>query len=309
KQFLPKAQAKLDEINNPPAHPLLNWWAGVAGMVAVAAAVVLWVAQGAREDRKMGGRIGSKEEARAGFMFISPWLIGVTVFLLGPMLISLLLAFSSWDIISPAHWIGIGNFQEMARDERFTSSLRATLVYTFFAVPLGVAGSLMLALLLNTKIKGQSIFRTMYYLPTVASTVAASLIWMRLFNPENGLLNYMIGVLHLNPLMTALGLTDPIKGYVNWLGSEKTALGSLIIMSLWGIGGGMIIYLAGLQGISQSYYDAAAVDGASVWQKFRHVTLPLLTPTIFFTLIMGFIGSFQVFTQGYVMTQGGPNNA
>ena len=105
--------------------------------------------------------------------------------------------------------------------------------------------------------------------------------------------------------MHALGLTDPSKGYVNWLGSEKTALGSLIVMSLWGIGGGMVIYLAGLQGIPQSYYEAASLDGATVWQRFRHVTLPLLTPTIFFTLIIGVIGSFQVFTQGFVMTQGG----
>ena len=143
----------------------------------------------------------------------------------------------------------------------------------------------------------------------MASVVAASLIWLRLFNPESGLLNYMLGALHLNPAMRALGLTDPTKGYVNWLGSEKTALGSLIVMSLWGIGGGMVIYLAGLQGIPQSYYEAASIDGATVWQKFRHVTLPLLTPTIFFTLIIGVIGSFQVFTQGFVMTQGGPNNA
>jgi multiple sugar transport system permease protein len=170
-------------------------------------------------------------------------------------------------------------------------------------------GSLLLALLLNTKIKGQPIFRTLYYIPTVASAVAASLLWMRLFNPESGLLNYLISVMHLNGVMHAFGWTDPTKGYVNWLGNEKTALGSLVVMSLWGIGGGMVIYLAGLQGIPQSYYDAAEVDGANVWQKFRHVTLPLLTPTIFFTLIMGVIGSFQVFTQGFVMTQGGPNNA
>ena len=205
--------------------------------------------------------------------------------------------------------MGLGNFAEMAGDDRFWKSLRATLIYTFFSVPLGVAGSLGLALLLNTKIRGQSVFRTLFYLPSVASVVAASLIWLRLFNPESGLLNQILGALHLNPALRALGLTDPSKGYVNWLGSEKTALGSLIVMSLWGIGGGMVIYLAGLQGIPQSYYEAASLDGASVWQRFRHVTLPLLTPTIFFTLIIGVIGSFQVFTQGFVMTQGGPNNA
>jgi ABC-type sugar transport system permease subunit/ABC-type glycerol-3-phosphate transport system substrate-binding protein len=308
-QFLGPAQAKLDELNHPLFHPRLNWGGGAAGMLLVVLLLVGWVWQGARHDLRMGRKIGSREEARAGIAFISPWLIGAVVFLLGPMLVSLLLAFSSWDMISPARWIGGGNFAEMAHDDRFWKSLSVTLLYTLFSVPLGVAGSLALALLLNTKIKGQSVFRTLYYLPAVASAVAASLIWLRLFNPESGLLNNILGALHLNPVMHALGLTDPDKGYVNWLGSEKTALGSLVVMSLWGIGGGMVIYLAGLQGIPQSYYEAAEIDGASVWQRFRHVTLPLLTPTIFFTLIMGIIGSFQVFTQGFVMTQGGPNNA
>lgn len=309
KQLQPPAQAKLDELNHPLFHPRLNWGLGVVAMVLVTLLIAGWVWQGARRDLRAGRKVGSREEARAGYLFISPWLIGTAVFLLGPMLVSLLLAFSSWDMIGPARWVGLGNFAEMAGDDRFWKSLRATLIYTACSVPLGVAGSLGLALLLNTKIRGQSVFRTLFYLPSVASVVAASLIWLRLFNPESGLLNQLLGALHLNPAMHALGLTDPSKGYVNWLGSEKTALGSLIVMSLWGIGGGMVIYLAGLQGIPQSYYEAASLDGASVWQRFRHVTLPLLTPTIFFTLIIGVIGSFQVFTQGFVMTQGGPNNA
>ena len=309
RQFQPPAQAKLDALNHPPYHPRLNWGLGVVGMISVTLLLVAWVWQGARKDLRAGRKVGSREEARAGYLFISPWLIGAAIFLLGPMLVSLLLAFSSWDMIGPARWVGLGNFAEMAGDDRFWKSLRATLIYTAFSVPLGVAGSLGLALLLNTKIRGQSVFRTLFYLPSVASVVAASLIWLRLFNPESGLLNQILGALHLNPALRALGLTDPSKGYVNWLGSETTALGSLIVMSLWGIGGGMVIYLAGLQGIPQSYYEAASLDGASVWQRFRHVTLPLLTPTIFFTLIIGVIGSFQVFTQGFVMTQGGPNNA
>ncbi len=309
--FLPPAQAKLDLLNHPVAYPRLNWSIGLVAMLAALGGITLWVVRGAQTDRMLWGHRGaiSAQEARAGYLFIAPWLLGAVVFLLGPILVSLLLAFSSWDIISPARWVGLDNFREMSRDERFAASLRVTALYTLFSVPLGVAGSLGLALLLNTKMRGQAVFRTLYYLPAVASAVAASLIWLRLFNPESGLLNYLIDTLHLTPLLSALGLTDPVKGYVNWLGSEKTALGSLIIMSLWGIGGGMVIYLAGLQGIPQSYYDAAAVDGASVWQKFRHITLPLLTPTIFFTLIMGVIGSFQVFTQGFVMTAGGPNNA
>jgi multiple sugar transport system permease protein len=307
--FLPAAQAKLDQLNHPPDHPPLNWGAGFLAMLGVLAGVVGWVWAGARRDRREGRAPGSRAEARAGYLFIAPWLIGAVLFVLGPMLVSLLLAFSSWDIIGPARWVGLGNFREMGGDERFWTGLRVTVVYTLFSVPLGVAGSLGLALLLNAKMRGQRVFRTLYYLPAVASAVAASLIWLRLFNPESGLLNYLVDALHLTPLMAALGWTDPHKGYVNWLGSEKTALGSLVVMSLWGIGGGMVIYLAGLQGIPQAYYEAAVIDGASVWQKFRHVTLPLLTPTIFFTLIMGVIGSFQVFTQGFVMTGGGPNNA
>ena len=308
-QFAGPAQVKLDQLNHPPYHPMLDWGKGAIAMLLATLGLFAWVYQGARADIKSGKSVGSRKETRAGYLFVSPWIIGGIVFLLVPMLVSLLLAFSSWDMIEPARWVGLGNFADMGHDDRFWSSMKVTAIYTIFSVPLGVVGSLMLALLLNTKIKGQTVFRTLYYIPTVASAVAASLLWMRLFNPESGLLNYLIGVLHMTPLMHALGIADPTKGYVNWLGSEKTALGSLIVMSLWGIGGGMVIYLAGLQGIPQSYYDAAEVDGANVWQKFRHVTLPLLTPTIFFTLIMGVIGSFQVFTQGFVMTQGGPNNA
>jgi multiple sugar transport system permease protein len=242
-------------------------------------------------------------------MLVSPWIIGAAIFVLAPMLVSLVLAFSSWDMLSHAKWMGAGNFVEMMHDPLFWKSLEVTLIYTVFSVPLGVGGSLVLALLLNAKIRGQQVFRTLFYLPTVTSAVAASLIWLKVFDPETGPLNTVLIWLHLNPVLKAMGLADPTKGYVNWLGSEHTALASMIVMSLWGIGGGMVIFLAGLQGIPQSYYDAADVDGANIWQKFTHVTVPLLTPTIFFSLVMGFIGSFQVFTQGFVMTAGGPNNA
>jgi multiple sugar transport system permease protein len=307
--FLPQAQAKLDALNNPPVYPDLNWPAGLGAVSLLLVVLLWWIVKGARADIASGKCAGSRAEALAGYFFISPWIIGTIVFLLGPMLVSLLLCFAKWDIISPAKWVGLGNLREMAGDERFYTSLKVTAVYTLFSVPLGTAGSLLLALLLNAKIRGQAVFRTLYYIPSVSSAVAASLIWLRLFNPESGLLNYLLNSLRLMPVMETLGLTDPVKGYVNWLGSEKTALASLIVMSLWGIGGGMIIYLAGLQGIPQTYYDAAEVDGAGVWSKFRNVTIPLLTPTIFFTLVMGVIGTFQAFTQAYVMTNGGPNNA
>jgi ABC-type sugar transport system permease subunit/ABC-type glycerol-3-phosphate transport system substrate-binding protein len=307
--IMTEGQAKLDTINHPAYHPLLNWWYALAAVFVISFVIVGWVWQGAAADVKSGRQIGRRSEARAGYLFISPWIIGALVFLTAPMLISLVLAFCSWDMIEPAKWVGFSNFVEMAKDEQYIKSLTVTMIYTLVSVPLGVVGSLLLALLLHTKIRGQGLWRTLYYLPAVASTVAVSLIWMRIFNPESGLVNYFVGVFHMTPMLKAMGLTDPVKGYVDWLGSEKTALGSLIVMSLWGVGGGMVIYLAGLQGIPQSYYEAADIDGANVWQKFFNVTLPLLTPTIFFTLIIGFIASFQIFTQGFMMTQGGPNNA
>jgi ABC-type sugar transport system permease subunit/ABC-type glycerol-3-phosphate transport system substrate-binding protein len=308
-EFQPAAQAMLDSLNHPPHRPNLNWWSALAAMVCVTLTLVGWVWAGARRDIVTKRRLGGRSEVRAGWLFISPWIFGAVVFLLAPMLVSLVLAFSSWDMLSPAKWVGLGNFSDMAADPLFSKSLEVTLVYVLFSVPLGVAGALVIALLLNTKIRGQQVFRTLYYLPSVTSLVAASLIWLKVFDPEAGPLNSAMAILHLDRVAQALHLTDPSKGYVNWLGSEHTALASLIIMSIWGVGGGMVIFLAGLQGIPQSYYDAADVDGANVWQKFWHVTCPLLTPTIFFSLIMGFIGSFQVFTQGFVMTQGGPNNA
>jgi ABC-type sugar transport system permease subunit/ABC-type glycerol-3-phosphate transport system substrate-binding protein len=310
-QFLGPAQKKLDDLNHPSDYPKLDWRLGFLAMLAAALLLFGWVWQGVAADLKSTGKLGRKSEALAGYLFVSPWIIGGLVFLAIPMLFSLLLAFSSWDLLTPATWVGLGNFREMATDDLFWKSLSVTGLYTLFSVPLGIVGSLSLALLLHTKIRGQGVFRTLFYLPAVASTVAASLIWMRLLNPESGLINYVIGLLHLNPVFQFLGLTDPSKGYVDWLGSEKTALASIVMMSLWGVGGGMVIYLAGLQGIPQSYYEAADIDGASVVQKFWNVTLPLLTPTIFFTLIIGVIAAFQIFTQGFMMTQspGAPNNA
>lgn len=309
-QFLPPAQAKLDLLNHPAYHPPLNWGLGSLGLLAIALLLVAWVWQGARKDTAEGRVVGGRAEARAGYLFLSPWLVGGTVFLLVPMLVSLLLAFSAWNMIEPAQWVGMDNVKEMLKDEQFWKSLQVTGIYTLFSVPLGIVGSLSLALLLNAKIRGQNTFRTLFYLPSVASAVAAALIWLRVYDPESGLINNIIKhVWPLNWLVHVLRLTDPTKGIVNWLGDERTALGSLIVMSLWGIGGGMIIFLAGLQGIPQSYYEAADLDGANVWQKFKHVTLPLLTPTIFFNLVIGVISALQAFTQAFVMTAGGPNNA
>jgi len=231
-----------------------------------------------------------------GFLFTTPWLIGFLVFTAGPMLTSLYLSFTKYDL-NTMQFVGTKNYHKLLFDDPiFLKSLRVTVTYALFAVPLGVTGSLGLALLLNLKLRGQRFFRTFFYLPAIVPSVASAVLWMWIFNSDYGLLNYALGIFGI--------------GGVEWLSDEKYALSAIILMSLWGIGGSrMIIFLAGLQGISDTYYEAARLDGASVWQQFRYVTVPQLSPVIFFNVILGVIGSFQVFNSVYVMTNGGPNNA
>jgi multiple sugar transport system permease protein len=237
-----------------------------------------------------------KQRGFWGLVFISPWLLGFLLFTAGPMLASLYLSFCKYDLHT-LEWVGTKNYQVLlTRDPLFWKSLTNTAIYVLFSVPLGLTGSLMIALLLNQAVRGIALFRTMFYLPSLVPAVASALVWAWVFHPDAGLLNYGLSL---------LGVEGP-----QWLQDPKTALASLIIMSLWGIGGGrMIIFLAGLQGISDELYEAASLDGAKGWSVFRHITLPMLSPTIFFNLVLGIIGSFQVFTTAYVMTGGGPNNA
>ncbi|HOJ22684.1 MAG TPA: sugar ABC transporter permease [Armatimonadota bacterium] len=229
---------------------------------------------------------------------MSPWLLGFLIFTAGPMLTSLYLSFCKYDLHTLT-WVGTKNYEVLlTRDAGglFWKSLTNTALYVLFSVPLGLTGSLLVAMLLNQKVKGIALFRTLFYLPSLVPAVASALIWQWVFHPDAGLLNYGL---------SKVGVDGP-----DWLQDPKTALSSLIIMSLWGIGGGrMIIFLAGLQGISDELYEASSLDGAGAWHQFRHVTLPMLSPTIFFNLVLGIIGSFQVFTSAYVMTGGGPNNA
>ncbi len=231
-----------------------------------------------------------------GMVFILPWLIGFLGFTAGPMLASLFLSFTKYDLHS-VDWVGAENYRRiLTKDPLFWKTLHTTVVYAAFAVPLGVAGSLAIALLLNQQVKGQRIFRTLFYLPSLVPAVASALLWQWIFNADNGILNRILGLFGAPA--------------IEWLSNEKWTLPAFILMSLWGVGGGrMIIFLAGLQGISETYYEAAKLDGASSWQQFRAVTLPLISPVMFFNLILGAIGSFQVFTSAYVMTGGGPNNA
>jgi len=307
---LPAAQKVLDEWRFPRSLKPFPWAAGVAAFFAILALIVIGIWWVSRDEWKALKSRHHRKDAVAGFVFIAPWIIGFVVFTIGPIVASLMLAFCQWDLINPAKWVGLANFHQIiAQDDLFRQSLYNTVFFTLFSVPLGVAGSLGVALLLNIKVKGQAWFRTAYYLPAVTSAVAASVLWLWVFNPDYGLLNTAIDKLHLFPLARLLHMVDPDKQKILWLLDERLAKPALILMGLWGVGGGMIIFLAGLQGIPVALYEAAELDGAGILSKFRNVTLPMLTPTIFFTLIMGIIGSFQVFTQAFVMTAGGPHNA
>ncbi|NPV09344.1 MAG: sugar ABC transporter permease [Anaerolineae bacterium] len=238
----------------------------------------------------------AKREERYFYAFISPWFIGFVVFTAGPILASIYFSFTVYDVMRPPDWTGLSNYSSLLADRLFWQSLRVTALYSAGSVPLGILASLTVALLLNRDIYGVAGFRTIFYLPSVISGVAVSLLWMWIFNPDFGILNY------------ALWKLFRIQGPA-WIMSERWVIPSLIFMSLWGIGGGIVIYLAGLQGIPTELYEAASIDGAGSWTKLLRITLPMMSPVILFNLVTGIIGSFQVFTQAYVMTAGGPHNA
>jgi multiple sugar transport system permease protein len=238
----------------------------------------------------------AKKEERYFYLFISPWLIGFIAFTVGPIIASLFFSFTIYDVIQSPRWTGVQNYVEMVKDELFWQSLKVTSIYSVGSVSLGILSSLAIALLLNRNVHGVAVFRTVFYMPSVISGVAVSLLWMWIFNSDFGILNYL--------LWEIFHIQGP-----SWIMSKVWVLPSLILMSLWGIGGGIVIYLARLQGIPTELYEAAEIDGAGGWRKLMYITIPMMTPVIFFNLITGIIGSFQVFTQAYVMTDGGPHYA
>ncbi|MGQ9684372.1 MAG: carbohydrate ABC transporter permease [Anaerolineae bacterium] len=229
------------------------------------------------------------------YLCLLPWVVGFLSFTLGPMAYSFGLGFFDSDMLTGSFFVGLRNYRELFRDPLFLKSLQVTATYAFTAVPLGTAAAILVALVLNERILGLSVWRTIYYLPSVISGVAVAVLWLQIFNPRMGLIN---GALKL------VGIQGPA-----WLFSSTWALPSLVIMSLWGVGSNMLLYLAGLQGIPTQLYEAAKIDGATGFRRFLHVTIPMLTPTIFFNVVMGLIGSFQFFSQSFIMTAGGPNNA
>lgn len=230
-----------------------------------------------------------------GYVFIGPFILGFLIWFLIPALTSLWMAFQDWNMITPPKFIAWNNFRDLFKDKLFWQSLKVTSVYTLVSVPLSMILAFLVALLMNTKVRGIAVFRTIYYMPSIVPAVANAVLWAWILNSEFGL---------LNAFLHALGLPK-----VLWLQEPEWALPALVLMSLWGLGGPMVIYLAGLQGIPNELYEAAEIDGAGGWAKLWHVTIPLMSPVIFFNFIMGVIGTFQVFTAGYLITSGGPQNA
>ncbi len=234
----------------------------------------------------------TSQEELAGWLFASPWIIGFMIFTLGPMLFSLVMSFTNYDLFT-WKWVGIANYTRMITfDDLVLRSLSVTLRYALLSVPLHLVCGFCLALMLNQKIRGLSIWRTIFYLPSVLSGVSVIVLWVLVLSPEFGM---------VNSLLANIGIKGP-----NWLGDPKIALYSLVMMSLWGVGSSMLIYLAGLQGISSELYDAAKVDGANEVEQLIHVTIPMMSPVIFFNLVLGIIGSLQTFDTAFIATGGGP---
>lgn len=251
----------------------------------------------------MTGRWHTIKRSLPGYAFIAPWLLGFVIFAAGPMIASFLISLHSWSMLSPPAWAGLDNYATAFTDDPLLlTSLWNTAFYVILSVPLGIIAALALAMLLHNRLPGMGLFRTALFLPSVTNIVAVSVLWLWIFNPDFGL---------LNGLLRWTGIQGPL-----WLQSEQWAKPSLILMSLWSVGGTTVIFLAALQGIPPEYHEAAALDGAGPLRRFISITIPMLSPAILFSSIMGVIGSFQVFAQAFVMTgtaqpgsEGGPNNA
>ena len=238
------------------------------------------------------------KEAFYGVLYAMPIILGFLLFVLAPLVISLVMSLTDYNVINAeTHFIGWNNFKHLfdGTDLYFAKSLKVTAYYVLLSVPLQIVFSFCIALMLNSNIKGKSVFRTIFYLPTIVPAVASSIVWMMMFDPDTGF---------LNTLLKAAGLPAS-----KWIYGESTAIPSLALMSLWTVGGTVVIFLAGLQNVPKELYEAVDVDGGGWFSKLKAVTIPMVSPTIFFNLVMSFISSFQVFSQAYIMTSGGPNNA
>lgn len=245
--------------------------------------------------RNLWRRFWSRSNEKVGYLFILPSLIHIIAFLFIPLVFSFFLSFRDWDKpnIQDAPYIGLGNYEFLMGDRRFWQAMGNSAYYTLLAVPMGMAFSLAIAVVMNQKLKGKAFFRTLFFMPVVSSWVAVSIIWLTLLDPNVGIVNYVLKL---------FGIAGP-----NWLGDPRSAMPSIALIAIWKSAGfNMVIWLAGLQAIPQELYEAAAIDGANRWQGFWRITLPLLAPTSFFLAVTGVIGALQVFTPVYVLTKGGP---
>ncbi|MBG9791112.1 spermidine/putrescine ABC transporter permease [Paenibacillus dendritiformis] len=243
-----------------------------------------------RQGRRAGWSKKERHYVYLGLAFASPWIIGFLVFTVYPFFGSLYFSLTDYDLFSPPRWVGLDNYKQIIADSGFYKSLGNTFFMAFVSVPITLTCSLLIALLLNTKVKGINYYRTIFYLPSVIPIVASALLWTWMLNPDFGLINMTL---------RALGLPDPA-----WLLDPRYTKPSLILMSLWGSGAGALIFLAALQGVPKQYYEAAQVDGANWWHRFWRITVPALSPIILFQLIMGLIGAFQIFTESYILAGG-----
>jgi multiple sugar transport system permease protein len=240
-------------------------------------------------------RSGKRADTIAFFAFASPWILGFMGLTVIPMFASLAISFTRWNILSSAQWTGFLNYKTIFQDPLFYKSVRVTLLYTVFAVPLVIILSVFVSILLNNNLPGMRGFRTITYLPSVVSGVVVALLWTWVYNPDYGIINSGLAV---------FGIRGP-----GWIFDQHWALPSLVIMALWGIGGNMVLYLAGLQGIPTELYEAAHIDGANFFARLFSITIPGISPVLLFTLLTGIISALQTFTQAFVMTQGGPNQS
>lgn len=298
-------QETLDRFLEETRGEPVDWrlWGGAIG----GAIVLLIGVRGWYSYRRIKGMQLGRRQALAGYLFAAPAILGFFIFVIGPVLAALVYSFTRYEIIRPATWVGLENYRELfTQDRYFLTALWNTFYFAAVSVPVGLGLSLGLALLLNRPIGGRALYRTCFYLPTVVPAVAGSLLWAWLFNGEFGLIN--IALDYVGAGLQAVGLPDLIQP-IPWLSNEYCSKPALIIMGFWGVGGGMIIFLAALQGVPRSLYEAARIDGAGAWGSFWHITLPMISPATFFMMVMGVIGAVQVFTQAYLMTNGGPVNS
>ncbi len=233
----------------------------------------------------------ARKEARTAYLFALPWLIGFSVFLLYPLLASVYFSFCDYSVLRPPVYIGAGNYKDLLHDEVFWISLRNTFVYALMALPVTTLVAIGLAMLLNTRLKGMAVYRAIFFVPSLVPLVALAVIWQFVLNGQQGVLNDILGHVH-------------IKG-PDWLGDPNWAKPALVFMAAWGVGNAMVIYLAGLQDVPAPLYEAADLDGAGWWSKTWNVTLPMLSPVILFNVVMGIVGTLQVFTVPYVLSPTG----